>query len=69
MLDIGCIGVSVLSGICEVERCDQTFGVDRVGQSLKQLERAQSPAEQLQPLSIGREDAQYGRPFLGDLAE
>jgi hypothetical protein len=69
VLDIGGIGVRVLSCVSQVERCDQTFGVDRVGQSLKQLERAQSPAEQLQPLSIGREDAQYGGPLLGDLAE
>ncbi len=69
VLDIGGIGVRVLSGVSEVECCDQTLGVNRVGQSLKQLERAQSTAEQLQPLSIGREDAQYGGPLLGDLAE
>jgi hypothetical protein len=69
VLDIGGIGVGVLSGASEVERCDQTLGVNRVGQSLKQLERAQSPAQQLQPLSIRREDAQHGGPPLGDLAE
>jgi hypothetical protein len=69
VLDIRGIGVGVPSGVSEVERCDQTLGVNRVGQSLKQLERAQSPAEQLQPLSIRRKDAQHGGPLLGDLAE
>jgi hypothetical protein len=36
---------------------------------LEQIERAQSPTQQLQPLSIRREDAQHGRPLLGNLAE
>jgi hypothetical protein len=69
VLNIRSIGVGVLSGFGERKRCDQTFWVDGVGESLKQLERAQPPAEQLQPLSVGREDAQNGGPFLGDLAE
>jgi len=47
VLNIRCIGVGVLSGFGERQRCGQAFRVDRVGESLKQLERAQSPAEQL----------------------
>jgi hypothetical protein len=36
---------------------------------LKQLEGTQPALEQLQPLTIGREDAQDRRPLLGYLAE
>jgi hypothetical protein len=47
VLNIRSIGVGVLSGFGECKRCDETFRVDGVRESLKQLERAQSPAEQL----------------------
>jgi hypothetical protein len=69
VLDVRSISVGVLSGVSESERCNQTLRVDGVGQSLKQLEGAQSPAQQLQPLSICREDAQHRGPLLGNLAE
>jgi hypothetical protein len=47
LLNIGSIGVGKLSGVSERKRCDQPLRVDRVGESLKQLERAQPPAQQL----------------------
>jgi hypothetical protein len=68
-LYIRSIGVGLLSGLGEIERGDQPLRNDRVGESLKQLERSQSAAKQLQAVAIGREDAQHGGPLLGDLAE
>jgi hypothetical protein len=47
LFNIGSIGVGMLSGVSERKRCDQPLRVDRVGESLKQLERAQPPAKQL----------------------
>jgi hypothetical protein len=58
-----------LRGIGQGKRRDQPFRIDRVGQRLKQFERAESPSEQLQPVTIGREYAQDGRPLLGNLSE
>jgi hypothetical protein len=37
----------MLSSSSERKRCDQPLRVNRVGESLKQLERAQPPAQQL----------------------
>jgi hypothetical protein len=69
VLNIRSIGVGVLSGLSEIERGDQPLRNDWVGESLKQLERSQASAKQLQAVAIGREDAQNGGPLLGDLAE
>jgi hypothetical protein len=45
VLNIRSIGVGVLSGLGQTQRRNETIGVDGVGESLKQLERAQSPAQ------------------------
>jgi hypothetical protein len=69
VLDIGSVCVGILGSASEVQRCDQTIRIDRVGQRLKQLEGAQSALEQLQPLAIGREYAQNRRPLPGHRTE
>jgi hypothetical protein len=63
------VGVRGVSLSCERQRREQLVGVDRVGKGLEQLERCEPTLQQPQPLPIGGEDAQGGRPAPGDLAE
>ncbi|HEX7453986.1 MAG TPA: hypothetical protein VF294_16950, partial [Polyangiaceae bacterium] len=69
LLSVGSVCIGMLSGGGQLERREQFLRVDRVGKGLKQLERAQSPAQELQPLPVRRKNAQHRRPFFGDLAE
>jgi hypothetical protein len=67
VLDVRRVGVGPLGGLRERQRRQQALRINRVGQRLKQLERPQATLEQLQPVTVRREDAQDGRPLLGNL--
>jgi hypothetical protein len=69
VLNISSVCVGFLGSVGEIQRCDQAIRIDRVGQRLKQLEGAQTAFEQLEPLTIGRKNAQNRRPSLRYLAE
>jgi hypothetical protein len=45
MLNVGRVGIGALGGFCQVERRDETIGIYRVGERLKQLKRTQPAAE------------------------
>jgi hypothetical protein len=69
MLNVGSISIRILRSVCQVQRCDQTIRVDRVGQRLKQLEGPESASEELQAMPVGSEYPQDGGPLFGDLAQ
>jgi hypothetical protein len=61
--------LAVLRGGGHLQCAKQLLRIDRIRERLKQLERPQAPAQQLQPLALGREYPQHGRPLLGHSAE
>ncbi len=61
--------MSILSRGCEIQRGDQPFRIDGIGQRLEKVERPEPASKQLQPLAIRGKYAQDRRPFPTDLAE
>ncbi len=56
VLNVRRVGVGFVSGACERQGRHQLRRLDRIGQCLKELERAEAALQQAQTLAVGGED-------------
>ncbi len=69
MLYVGGVGVSGVRCACVRERCEQPSGIDRIRESLEQLERSEAALQEPEPFAVGGEHPQRRWPPFGDLTQ